>query len=223
MNKAIIFGVMLLTFVGLGFAIEDAESATVIKEGDYAIGTTSSDITEGGDVTALNLDGNDSTQKWAGYYGNVTGNLVLGFSNTSIMFAWSWSQADGGEVCVSTDANFGWATISTATNSSLNTVWDFGAASDNATATYTTFENFEIAGTALSDVETATDLQSWETGVLDDGSSAAENDFAFCVKIDTTGSATALDGSTADYQLMVPTTDTAAATETYYFFLELQP
>ncbi|MCK4319109.1 hypothetical protein KAW38_00885 [Candidatus Micrarchaeota archaeon] len=222
MNKAIVFGIVLLTFVGLGFAIQDASSIETKGEGSYTSGTTATDLTEGGNVTGIVLTGNTSTQKWAGYYGNVTGNLVLGLDSTSIMFAWSWDQADGGEVCVSQDASFDWSSVSTATNSSLNTVWSFGAAKDNATATYTTFENYEIAGAALTNVETATDVQGWETGVVDDGNDGAEVDFAFCVKIDTTGAATALDGHVADYQLMVPTTDTAGHTETYYFFLELQ-
>jgi hypothetical protein len=47
-----------------------------------------------------------------------------------------------------------------------------------------------------------------------------KNGFAFCSNITSGG--TTWEGGTANYEIMVPTNNGVAATETYYFFADLR-
>ena len=54
-----------------------------------------------GNITELTLDALGVTTFWQGYYGNVTGSIVLANSNNDTMYDWSVSAASG-EVYAST-------------------------------------------------------------------------------------------------------------------------
>ena len=73
------FGILLgLLFVmGVSLAIQPAEGWIDGAQSKYVPSANANVTTEGGNVTPLNLFGNVSTEKWAGYWGNVSGNIVL--------------------------------------------------------------------------------------------------------------------------------------------------
>ena len=218
MNKGLVLAAFAVMLAGV-FAISEAATATVVEEGRYTYsGTPVLDLTEGGNVTGVNLEGNDSTDKWAGYFGNVSGWLVLGLSESQIMYNWSWSASGGGEVCASQNIAFDWSSLADYTSAlTMNGVFGWGAASDNATGTLTESGTLTIEGTAYTS-NASTDNQGFQTVVLNEGAEALEDDYAFCVDIATTGTS-GVTGANADYQLMVGTTP--GADETYYFYLEL--
>lgn len=229
MNKTIWALAFVVLACGTAFAIDDA-AATVGTQDKFPGQPTAPGnfTTEGGNVTDVDLEQNASTEKWAGIFGEVAGNLVLSDStSTQYMYDWAWLQAAGGTVCASTNNAPTWASVAAAVAGDIDTAWGFTAAdadSETSTMTGTGSVVINTATVGPSIAVTTYDgagASTWQTVALKGLGGAAKAPFAFCVNIDTTGTATAFDNSTADYQVMVPTNAAANTFETYYFFVEL--
>jgi len=195
-----------------------ASNATLVEEGRYNYtGGIANETTEGGNVTGFNLTGNDSTDRWAGYFGNVSGEIVLGINASNIMYDWAWNGA-AGEVCATATAGtFDWAGLAAATAQELNSIFSHAASSDNATSTLTDASGtINIEGTSVTSTAVIDD-QNWQTVAIGDGGGASKADYAFCVNL--TAGAPTVAGSSGNYQLMVATQP--ATIETYYFFMDL--
>jgi len=211
-----LFGVVLFG-AGIAMAIGGA-TPTLVSDSRWAGATAGSDTTEGGNVSAVNVTGTVLTDKWAAYWGNVTGSILLG-DNTNQLYTWTYNPTTGGEVCLSTASAFDFSAPTTATGAAVDTAWSFtGADADSATSTFggscnLNFATATVSGTARIDHEDST----YETCVVYDGAGTAETDYAFCSAI---GTANAYNGVAANYEVMVPTT-TGTATEAYYFYVEL--
>ena len=171
----------------------------------------------------MNLNSTISTTKWAGYWGNVSGALVLAPNSSSAYFySWAWNVSNGGVVCaVAAPYGFNWPSIASVTASAIDTTWAFGAASDNATNTLTssscalTVGGISVTGTAGN----KTGVGGFTTCAVDDGATTTKGDYAFCVNISAAGSL--FNGGKGNYELIVPTNKSIAATETYSFWMEL--
>lgn len=57
-----------------------------------------------GNVTELSISGYSITQSWQGYYGNVTGTIMLADSGDNVMYNWSLASPEG-EVYASTNGS----------------------------------------------------------------------------------------------------------------------
>ncbi len=228
MKYIALFGVMLL-FSGV-FAISGATVGTQTNLTRWTGDTAGSIVTEGGNISAQNVSLGALTDKWAGLFGNITGSIYLtddSGGTTNYIYTWVGSDANGGEVCASTNNAFTWATVSNAIAADLDDVWNFGAASDNATNTFTgstcdlTFAQGSVTNTAdTADSQGNNAGDTFQTCVVDDGSSTTKGNFAFCTQINSTGGNFL--GDAADYELIVPTSyGTGPSTlETYYFYAE---
>jgi len=221
-----LFGVLIL---GSVFAIEPADpTADVQDRYNFSVTGDNNVTTEGGNVTNVTVNTNASTERWVGFYGNVSGNLLLKKGDLgAALYTWTWSTAVAtGEVCVSTDPAFGWATLANlAAVTGINTAWGLGAAADNATGTLNESCNLNInpvgAVTGLGQT-TANDVgaDTWETcAVADTAAPGAKNDYAFCVNISLGN--TAAPGPISMYQVIAPANPVANATESYFFYVEL--
>jgi len=212
---------MLLFAVGLLFAIQPAENWTTGQIGKYTQAGQANVTTEGGNVTQLNLSSNISTEKWAGFWGNVSGRIVLS-PGTGMFYTWTWDSSRGGEVCaIAAPSGFDWSGLQSVTAAVINSIWNFGSATDNATNTLTSTCNVDIAGIPVSNTAgNVTGGNYFKTcAVADQASPSTKADIAFCVNITQGGNL--FNGQTGDYQLLVATNETAGTTETYYFWLEL--
>ncbi|MDD5171464.1 MAG: hypothetical protein PHF60_00315 [Candidatus ainarchaeum sp.] len=150
----------------------------------------------------------------------MTGTIVLQDSAADAVYSWVWTGGDG-EVCLSTDSTYAWGSAVTAGLTfvpDVDTVFGLGSASDNAANTFTTADcDLTLDGiTAISDTANVTTAGGWDTCLVKDAGNTTEDNFAFCVNMD---SKAAYDDSTANYQVMVPTTP--GGIETYYFYAEL--
>ncbi len=216
-----IFGFVVLSSVI--FAMSGATVSGAVERGRWAGLTAGSYTTEGGNITGINVSTSMLTDRWASFYGNVTGGIRLtDSSGVNDVYAWTWSATSGGEVCLSQNQTFPWASATSATAAGVDTAWGFTGAADSAANTYVdsncSLTINEVAGAISS---TGTYLQgssSFENCVLDDGG-AGEANYAFCTNISSSG--TNWNGEAANYEIMVPTTPGAGQTETYYFFVEL--
>lgn len=211
----------LLLLAGLAFAIQPAESWTVGAIGKYSQVGAASVTTEGGNVTQLDLGSNISTEKWAGYWGNVTGLIVLAPNNADMFYTWAWASTDGGEVCaIAAAAGFDWTAVTGIAEGTVDTIWSFAAAeTDSATNTLTEVCTIDVAGTTVATGSGVTTNGGLQTCALGDGDDAAKSDVAFCVNI-TSGTAL-FNAVTGDYELITATSETAGTFETHYFWLEL--
>ena len=209
--------------------------ATVNREGLYqAVGGT--DIAKGGFITETNFDTEQRTAKWQGYYGNITGRIVLEDSQKHEMYNWTWNSSKGGEVIATTNTSIpywtGVTNVTTTerdeTSNGINAKWGWETdQSDDADATFSndTYD-LVVAGTSLTNtIATADDSilptgKGWKTAVIKDSSSIdSKEDYLFVgiIKND----AEAFDTTTKDFQMIVPVGDTPTSTDTYYFYVEL--
>ena len=217
--------VILLSFAvliaGLVFALEGA-APTLVAQTRWSGGTAGNVITEGGNISAVNVNSASLTDKWAAFYGNVSGSINLTNGAASV-YSWSWTAVSGGEVCVSTatsSANFG-AAMTAAAAATVNSVYSLGTAADNATNTFTATNctlNFTQANIVSAPYVKHSGVSSFFTCAVRDGVASAKANHLFCTNITSTG--TAFNGQSANYELMVPTTP-GTGTEQYYFYQEL--
>jgi len=188
--------------------------------------------TEGGNVSYLNLTGTSLTDRWAGFYGNISGATIYLTDDDSgtANYLYHWAVSGGsetGEVCVSTDASFDFGASSGLTSANeIDTVYSFGAVADNATNTFNngTCGNFyfEEQGVTITGAVNATHEtgSTFSTCAINDTAAAVADDLAFCAMINPSG--TNYRGDTAGYELIVPAdASTPTATTSYYFFIEI--
>jgi hypothetical protein len=225
MNKTIWAIAFVVLACGTAFAIDNATATEIDQNKFTGTGTAGNITTEGGNVSQLNIGTNISTEKWAGMYGNVSGQIVLSeAANSPYMYSWVYDVANGGTVCASKSSVPVWVGLTAALKDSIDSVWVFpGGDADSANRTMTDAgASVVINGAATPVSANVSTVGGWNTVAVRNmtGTSAnTEPDFAFCVNIN--GAGTAFTGSNADFQLMVPTTETALAVEQYFFFVEL--
>lgn len=214
--------VLLLSLMALGFAIQEVQSLQAGTPGKYNVTSWANYTTEGGNVTEINLTTNTSTEKWAGFWGQIIGNILLAPNTSANFYVWTWSPASSGEVCaVAASSGFDWSGVTTISAATIDTIWGFGSATDNATNTFTTstcdlnINSINVTNTATADTGGA----AFETCAVGDGGNAAKSDVAFCVKIANDGGL--FNNRSGDYELLVATDENVGATETYYFWMEL--
>ncbi|MEM4166042.1 MAG: hypothetical protein QW255_01630 [Candidatus Bilamarchaeaceae archaeon] len=213
---------LILTLVmAYAFAIQPAETWTVGQIGRYEPLTHANVTTEGGNVTQLNLTGNVSTEKWAGFWGDVAGNIVLAPNTTAIFYSWTWSPANGGVVCaVAAQTGFDWTNLNPITATAIDTIWGFGTATDNATNTLTTTCNIVVNNQSVTNSAGTTTGGSLTTcAIADSNTPTAKSDVAFCTTIQN--NVPLFNGQNGDYELLTATNAALGSTETYYFWLEL--
>jgi len=221
-----LFGVMLFG-AGIVLAISGA-TPTQIAQTRWN-GSTPGNVTiEGGNISNTNINGTTLTDRWAAFFGNVSGTIILGDNDTTKVYTWSWAAANGGEVCLSTAGAYDFSK-SNKTNALDVAVIDaaafgLGVAVDNATNTFTStncdlvFNN--VNASLTSSTANVTTTGGFNTCLLKNTATpTVTGDFAFCTKINNSGQDYKLGSS--QYQIMVPTTPTVGATETYFFYMEL--
>jgi len=222
MNKTIWALAFVVLCSGMAFAIGNASVTENTQSGWSDVTGAGSIITEGGNVSNVTLDVNTSTEKWAGAYGEVDGNLVLAenLGTANFMYTWVYDEASGGTVCVSTNNNPTWASVvGGVAATAIDTAWSFtGSDADSAANTVTTTASVTLNGASVTGNATS-DTASWETVIVGGLGGGGKADYGFCVAIDSTGSNYV--GNAVDYELMMPTNAAASTTETYYFYAEL--
>lgn len=185
--------------------------------------TATSYTAKGGNITAMNLVANESTIKWAGIYGNISGNIYLA-NGSNVFYRWTWNNLSDGEVCASENSTLPTA-LANVQAYRVDAVWVFEMNdSDAAVNTFniTTCNITRLMNTNLaSGNSTMHNNQDFGTCVLNTttGNPGDEASFWFCSVMYPDNSC--WDSKPCMYELMVPTTKTAGATETYYMYVEL--
>jgi hypothetical protein len=224
-NILAIFGILLVG-ASIVLAISGA-STTFVSETRWSGNTTGNDTTQGGNITALNIAASVLTSKWASYYGNVSGSIVLG-DGTSNVYSWTLNEGSVGEVCVSTNNSLGFTGATTATGDNINTAWGFTATdADSGNNTYRSsncsfnFSQATVTNTSNVSLQGSSNFNSCvikSSGTIAAGTTGF---MAFCTRIQPRSTGLNYKGQPANYEIMVATNNTALATETYFFYAEL--
>ena len=223
------------------FAMGVTMVSAVPQEGTLAVDTqasqpsaaasTQSDGAKGGYITGINITGTTQTCNWQGYYGNVSGNIVLRDSGSNTMYEWASVDNPLGEVYATRASAIPvWASIAVAgagqITSEDNLIPD--AANDEVADTFIvrTITAFDVGTVPIS----ANAPRAW---TYKDGSSQT-TDFEEIMLYDTANViyATILeqnmdgfksDNTTYDYQMIVPEDNCGNDVATsYYFYAELE-
>ncbi len=217
MNKRMAMVLLVVFALVQSFVAFAAYQGATVSEGatgSLTETTAGSDSAVGGNVTLINLTATVSTERWQGYYGNVSGTLRLGVGSNIF---YDFSGASAAAVYASQNSSFDFTSLVAGTAAQVDTAWSYSTGSDQATDIYTGTATIEST-TNVPVVELQPNGNGWYSGIFNDGNSALKSNFAFGANVSSTG-ATAFDGNTWQYQLMVPADGTAG--ETYYFFLSI--
>ncbi len=223
--KGALFGIILMClFAGSASAITNATLSVAGNQARWqGSSTAASRYTTGGNISNVNITGVvQLTQKWADFYGTVTGGSIkLQDASENAVYTWAYSTANGsGEVCLSTKSSFPGpiTSLASANLADMNSLWTLGTI-DNASNTFnTTFGGLNISETVISPVGAKLQGSSTFTvAAVYNGTTGSKNNYAFCTNISNAGTNYA--GVASNYEIMVPTTPLGV--ETYYFYIEL--
>jgi len=214
------FILILILAVSLVQAVPGGANVTGgVSSGVSGTTSTTTDI-ESGNVTYVDIYSQQVTGKWAGFYGNVSGAIILGDSANNMFYSWTVSNFDGAVVYAVNDtiSNWGSSNIVSANNSVVPT-HIVGSYADNFTVTFNDTEDFNSSSINKADIPFAKTWQNNTQGNLRTyalyGLSENANIWAGLVDDDSTSFRGV--GFTVDYQILVPT----EALTTYNFYLEL--
>jgi len=213
--------VMTLLFSAVAYAVPNGANVNVQGSETKSSDAASSHGAFGGNITEVNLDQNSQTLVWQGYFGEVSGALVLEDASGDVLYNWTATLAEG-EVYASQSNNVTWASIAAqndcTTDESLT-----GTGNDRVNNTFTASSNSEflVGGTTIAansacktnTLANGAVTADFEEVLLTDGSNTV---YASIMENNVAG----FDAATHDFQMIVPE-DNDGTTTTYYFYMEL--
>lgn len=198
---------------------------------------------QAGNVTALTLNFSRITERWQGYYGNVTGTILLDDANDNSLYSWHVANPEG-EVFAANGTVTSWSEVfcfnfSNNMSDGQNVVQRFNGTdvertlgmnpgdadgvdetfNQTFTGTFTIGNSVTIdrnSGCSLVslNVNDASDNLNFNETLLTDNSSLI---YTTILEQDATG----FSGSTLDFQLIVGENGDDSEATTYYFYAEL--
>ncbi len=227
--KEKLFG--LLAFV-LG-ALLVASIAAAAPAGASVVNGTASSLPEstasslnisGGQVQEVNVSGYTITNKWAGFFGQVSGDIRLGDSAGNIFYQWTVNDPTGAVVYAVTNGTVSdWSDTNIAPLYGSDTILPsfLTSGADSFNNTFTSQETFTSNSLTINNVNYTT---TWESGTQ------GSNFKTYALKASTEGlmvwaakavsDTTGFNGNAVDYQVLVGLTSQTQQVPVY-FYLEL--
>ncbi len=181
----------------------------------------------GGNVQEVNVTGYTITDKWAGFFGQVSGNVELGDSAGHIFYKWTVNDPTGSIVYAAVnDSNVDWTNISAlyGNDAILPSFLTTGADSFNNTFTQqaasltvgtTTISNVNYTTTWDNSTGTPGQGTVFKTYALKDGTN---KDMIFAAE--AVNNTAGFNGNAVDYQVLVGLTSQTSSVPVY-FYLQL--
>ena len=214
-----VLAVVLIAFSYSAYAAPAGASTNQFSEETYtsAAGTST---TEGGNVTGLNISGDQQTVKWAGFFGNISGGIVLKDSSGDSFYEWTVSDVTNCTVYAANESVTTWSNLANAAPSNMYS-WLVTAGSEDAyNETFKTEATANFNGGAITANSTTT-WTSGSQGVLRTYSLIEGGGVTTLIWANkANASYTGFDGSLVDYQVLVPAPE-SPSTLTYSFYLEI--
>ena len=109
-KQLVLFSIaMLFLLAAIETAYAQPINASVVNRG-LSERSTATEPSEGGNTTSLSITANTLSQRWQGYYGNVTGNVTLGDAANNVLYSWV-DLAPAGEVYAANKTSVNWPRI----------------------------------------------------------------------------------------------------------------
>ncbi|MFH2101157.1 MAG: right-handed parallel beta-helix repeat-containing protein [Candidatus Micrarchaeota archaeon] len=181
----------------------------------------------GGNITIAETSvGTALTDRWAAFYGNVSGSVILTTNNTySYVYEWEYNSSQStGAVCASTNATLETFAVKGATAGDIDTAWSFDPSIADSGAN--TFNGSDcIMGVGETFISNSSWVDTGQSGGFitcalrsNSTTAATKSDLLFCGNV---SAGTNWNGTISDFELLVPTSY-GAGTETYYFYANLE-
>jgi hypothetical protein len=93
-----IFGAIMLLLLSACIAAAEPtgpSNLNQISSSRYPVTSASNISAIAGNVTELNIESNSITSTWQGYFGNISGSILLGDSNNNTMYDWTSASPTG--------------------------------------------------------------------------------------------------------------------------------
>ncbi len=217
--KTLIIGILILAAMTvMAYAQPLGASTQVGTPQTITSGTPGNATAQGGNITLVNLTGRGRVNAWQGFYGQVSGNFSLEDTTGDVLYAWDITNHTG-EVFASRFSTIDFTTVAGVTTCTVDEdLTGNGRERTNRTFTNATV-NFTIGTVSITEacrtytyVSNATST-NWEEIIIN----ATGVTSIYVVKINE--STPVFDGTSQDYQMIVPDNRTAATT-VYYFYAE---
>jgi hypothetical protein len=230
MNLRLLATIFMVSILSLAMATADPVGGTVTP-GESSRGTNPGAggpvDAQAGNVTALNIEQTRITDVWQGFYGNVSGGIVLENGDSNVFYDWSLTTVTG-QVYATRSTIADWTSIACSEAEQVEaeetTLSIPASATDSISSTYSaqTHPAFAVGITPITE-DTCYSTRSYDS--LGNPSSFynvmlnsdATNVVYTAILADSQGS---FDGGTADFQLLVPV-DRSTSQAIYYFYVEL--
>ena len=233
-----IFGILFIALFSIGLVSAlptGPSSTTIIGSTTYTSYSGANVSAIAGNVTELNFAANTVTSTWQGYFGNVTGTIVLGNANNQSLYNWNLTSPAGQVYATRTSSVPTWASIRCANQTEVDSEdvtlgVDASVDQDSVNVTFlntTSFSQFNVGTVGINS------SQDCRAVNLYNGSSAPSVNFAEVLLSDTSNiiytgliakpGANGFDNKTHQFEMLVGENghsgDTSATP--YYFYLEL--
>lgn len=190
-------------------------------------GTPTAINAQAGNVTELAINATALTTAWQGYYGNVTGTLILADSAGNNMYDWNVSTPSG-EVYASRSNSVTWSAIACASNANVTVEETYlGQTTDDPDSVNNTFSgtapDFDVGSTTVSGCygtnaydENGAQISDFHQALLSDGPNIVYSTLL--------NSSVGFNSNTWDFELLVGENGKVGneAVTPYYFYVELQ-
>jgi len=218
--KLLLLATFLLVTATVAYAQPDGANVTIVSVETKAANAPGQIVADGGNITAANLFSKQKPKAWQGFYGNVSGNLSLEDATGDIMYSWVVANVSG-IVLASRNSTITWSTVAGVENCTVDEDLT-GKGSEAVSNVFTNASvNFAIGAVNITAachsyayVNSAAQAVDFETIIA----SATDVTSIYTTRIEP--ATTGFDGSTMDYQFMVPDDKKKAVTTTYYFYIE---
>ncbi|MEM5826005.1 MAG: hypothetical protein QW480_00330 [Candidatus Aenigmatarchaeota archaeon] len=219
---------MLILSIIFSIAVAAPTGASVTQVGDQERGSESSSPgqvqTQGGNLTYVNVSAYQITGKWAGFYGNISGDIRLADSSNNIFYKWTISDPTGSVVYVCTGTVSSWTTANIvplyANDNLLPSFLKSGA--DSFNVTFTSQEQFTSASLTINNVNYTYTYSSNQPGnTFKTYALKATNENVMIWAGKAVRAGTSFKNTAVDYQVLAGVPAQYPNTVTFYFYLEL--
>jgi len=238
MNWLKIFGILLLGVLCVVVAQATPtgpSNINAISSSRYPVTSASNLSAVAGNVTEVNFISDAITPTWQGYFGNVSGTILLGNSNNQTLYDWNLASPSGEIYATRTSATPAWNDVRCADQTEVNSEdttlgVDQSIDPDSVNKTFlntTSFNSFYVGSVNINTSlncravqlynGTGASSSSFQEVVLSDGSNLV---YTSLLANDANG----FDNKTHDFEMIVGENGHLGDTTStpYYFYLELQ-
>jgi len=223
-----LFGILLLLCVSFIVPFTSAAqvqgaNATYVQSSTGTAPLTTSAPAIGGNITAVNISGSSITDRWTGFYGNISGIVRLADAAGNKFYQWTINVITGAIVYASNGTVSNWSTLAPARFVDMPS-YLIQTAADNYSNTF--FQN-ETFTTNLQSIPNTFYTLTLNSSVQN----STFKTYAFTADVNATADdnstiifagkavqqSNAFNNAAADFQIIAP----ARSATTYYFYLEL--